>query len=50
MCVCVCVCVFIEIFSIAKYSALNNPIILHTFSIHTSFQVSLHWQRYKIYL
>ena len=30
---CVCVCVFIEISDMAKYSALNNPIVSHTFCI-----------------
>ena len=28
---CVCVCLFIEISDTAKYSALNNPIVSHTF-------------------
>lgn len=32
-CVCVCVCVFIGISDICKYSALNNPIVSHTFCI-----------------
>ena len=33
VCVCVCVCVFIGISDTAKYSALNNPIVSHTFCI-----------------